>query len=283
MILYHYCSSSTFDSIIKNRSIWLSALSLSNDALEGKLVRQTFQRLIQKDQIQDVIAQHIHLTFDIISDRFDALGFCLSQNGDLLSQWRGYADAYGFSIGFSKLYLDKLSDPVFNESGNLRLNKVKYSSVEHEAAIKPIYDKVQHEIKMGHFTKPVSPFFGMRTAADIKAETEEYNASIDKLVTTILLSVGSMFSLKSDAFEEESEWRLTSLVMYKYETNYSIRATRDKLIPYRACRLKELGIPPIVEVVIGPKNSTPIEVVESYLSSLGYSNVAVRRSRSTYR
>lgn len=46
MNLYHYCSTSTFLSIIANRSIWLSSMSLSNDTMEGKLVRHIFDILV---------------------------------------------------------------------------------------------------------------------------------------------------------------------------------------------------------------------------------------------
>ena len=49
-----------------------------------------------------------------LSALVDGLGFCLSKKGDLLSQWRGYADdAFGVSIGFEKDYLKKLSMESF--------------------------------------------------------------------------------------------------------------------------------------------------------------------------
>ena len=49
--LYHYCPVATFASIIKNDSIWLSSLSLSNDYMEGKLAKETFDRLLRQSGI----------------------------------------------------------------------------------------------------------------------------------------------------------------------------------------------------------------------------------------
>jgi hypothetical protein len=43
--LFHYCTTETFFSIIKGHSVWLSDLSLSNDALEGRIVGKTIDLL----------------------------------------------------------------------------------------------------------------------------------------------------------------------------------------------------------------------------------------------
>jgi hypothetical protein len=48
-VLYHYCSTSTFVSIISGKSIWLSSLNLSNDTMEGKLVAETLCRMATRD------------------------------------------------------------------------------------------------------------------------------------------------------------------------------------------------------------------------------------------
>ena len=45
MILYHYCSNIAFHSIIENRRIWLSSLSLSNDSMEGRIVAEILARM----------------------------------------------------------------------------------------------------------------------------------------------------------------------------------------------------------------------------------------------
>lgn len=44
-VLYHYCSTDTFHAIVSKSCVRLSALSLSNDTLEGKMVSEVTCRL----------------------------------------------------------------------------------------------------------------------------------------------------------------------------------------------------------------------------------------------
>ena len=70
------------------------------------------------------------------------VGFCLSEEGDLLSQWRGYAaDASGVVIGFSRNYLDWLcSSNLPDELGGLNLHKVDYAASAHDSRVAPTSD-----------------------------------------------------------------------------------------------------------------------------------------------
>lgn len=95
--LYHYTDSAVFTSIVEKRAIRLSARWYLNDPREGI-------------DFLDLIRRHAEL-HDIAQDRVDtvlailksahAYVSCFSSEGDLLSQWRGYAsDGMGVSIGF---------------------------------------------------------------------------------------------------------------------------------------------------------------------------------------
>jgi len=105
---YHYCSNEAFCSIINNKSIRLSSLSLSNDKTEGKLASKIFKDLAAEESIKiDDLLGYIKL----VEENSHALGFCLSAEDDLLSQWRLYADnASGVAIGFSKEGLIQFAD-----------------------------------------------------------------------------------------------------------------------------------------------------------------------------
>src|SRR6185295_17936413 len=85
----------------------------------------------------------------------DGLGFCLSENGDLLSQWRGYAgNATGVAIGFSAEYLNFLSEA--SRPGDKRgftLQKVEYEPTSHEARVEPTYNRIGQLIKKGALRK----------------------------------------------------------------------------------------------------------------------------------
>jgi hypothetical protein len=91
-MLYHYCSNNTFLSIIKNKSVWLSDLTLSNDRLEGKWVRSLLVERCEAESMHPVELERLLSAFDFGAERMGAAGFCMSEDGDLLSQWRGYAD-----------------------------------------------------------------------------------------------------------------------------------------------------------------------------------------------
>ncbi len=135
--LYHYCTNDTFLKIIENRSIRLSSLSLSNDAKEGKivacLITEWASRAIHdKSDRQEFLKAIKHL-----NDLYDGLGFCLCEDGNLLSQWCRYADdSRGVSIGFSKKYLKMLSSKHLGETYPRRpliIHRPSVSRLRHEA------------------------------------------------------------------------------------------------------------------------------------------------------
>ena len=89
--LFHYCSSSNFLKIVEQHAVYLSSLSLSNDTLEGKLVARAFETLGQRDKLAQATVERLRESLEMFEEILDGLGFCLSEDGDLLSQWRGYA------------------------------------------------------------------------------------------------------------------------------------------------------------------------------------------------
>jgi hypothetical protein len=103
--IYHYCDSTTFWSMCSNKSMWLSSIFNMNDSKE---------LIWGRDVILNILKDNKHLfpqdfRFFIILNIYNVDGNLLpliasfSKNGDLLSQWRAYADnAKGFSIGFCK-------------------------------------------------------------------------------------------------------------------------------------------------------------------------------------
>src|SRR6202035_5793546 len=109
MNLYHYCSNASFLSIVSTKEIWAFDFSLSNDLLEGKWIREVFSQYCVEKKVstrdQLTLLQH----FDGLMSLSGGAGFCMSEEGDLLSQWRAYADdGIGISIGFNKDYFDAL-------------------------------------------------------------------------------------------------------------------------------------------------------------------------------
>lgn len=275
-ILYHYCSTASFHAIVRSHVLWLSSLSLSNDTLEGKLVASAISRLAVRDSLGEDQVRRIQSCISFLENSVDGLGFCLSQDGDILSQWRGYAEnATGVAIGFSVEYLKWLSEASLNRTEpGFFLQNVEYSPSAHEALVEPAYIKVREGIK----TPGLINTIGMTD--------QERAASQEWMKRSFLASmylIPELFRLKSYAFREECEWRILSHLVKNGEDVCLHRAVGSRIVPYREIALVELERSPIVEVILGPKHGTPPKIVEDFLKLNQYGDVKVCSSEASYR
>ncbi|MCA2408452.1 DUF2971 domain-containing protein [Rhizobium leguminosarum] len=167
--LYHYCSASTFQLIISNRKVRLSDLTQSNDSAEGEWYWKVLGSLFEGTELPAwfTSTREHHAAWNL---QRVTLGLCLSEEGDLLSQWRGYADdGRGFSIGFRPSLLDTLHGPG--------LYKAIYSPVE------------QMEV------------------AGWARQMQQFRRLTDNIIEN---STFFQFAFKNSGFQEEREWRLIS-------------------------------------------------------------------------
>ncbi|MDR2444535.1 MAG: DUF2971 domain-containing protein [Spirochaetaceae bacterium] len=79
--LYHYTSMETLFNLLENDSLWFFSLPFSNDLTEEKIVG--------KEKLKEINYQSDNFAFSLSADE-----------GDTLSQWRGYCNNGGASIGF---------------------------------------------------------------------------------------------------------------------------------------------------------------------------------------
>lgn len=285
-ILYYYCSNNAFHSIIENRSIRLSSLSLSNDSMEGKLVTEILTRLAEDDGLDKTYTQRLQESAAWLEEIVDGLGFCLSEDGDLLSQWRGYAaDASGVSIGFSKEYLEQLAAATRNQKKpGFTLQKVEYNSEDQLRLVEPAYKKIKELIDKGAFKiSAARGLLSIRSDEEIEIENKKIKDASSRLSMVMLTLFSKLFLLKTSAFREEREWRLISYFVKIGEDMCSFRVQNNRIIPFRKFELLELDSDPIVEVIIGPKNMTPNYVIESFLKQCGFANVKISYSKASYR
>jgi hypothetical protein len=252
--------------------------------MEGKLVAQTLERIGKNDSLDSSALTGLQDVVTFVESICDGLGFCLSEKGDLLSQWRGYAaDAGGFSIGFSKKYLSELTASKKNEIGSSLL-KVCYTLAEHEDLVRPTYETAKKYLENGKFRLPrPRMLLDLRTDAEIENEFEEYKKNHAAVYMSALPLLTKLYALKSIAFQEEQEWRMMAYSLQNEHDSCCYRAMKDRIVPYMDINLVPLEDEPIVEVLIGPKNLTPVNVVEGVLKKHGFNNVSVTRSIATYR
>ena len=283
--LFHYCSAETFKSIVETSTIRLSSLLQSNDTTEGRLATAAMLRLATSDSLDEIAARRIQQDLELLITMYDGLGFCMSEEGDLLSQWRGYGDdGRGFSIGFDTEYLQKLCNFTgIDKRGQSYLAQVEYTAKRHDSLMRPFYERARERLR-GTDWRPLIP--GTMTHAVNFENPDHQKRSFEsnfEIGTALAASLNWLFLLKSKAFSEEREWRLLSHTSSSSIGGHGIRATRDQLVLFRELELKSLGVEPVVKVYLGPKNRTPPSLVKKFLQFRALSGVQVEPSAATYR
>lgn len=276
-ILYHYCSLNSFFNIIQSDTLRLFDISKSNDSKECKWIANSFfeNLTLSNESYKDSIYQ-------LIESQIEKLGIyaiCFSDNGDLLSQWRGYAqDGNGIAIGFSMDCLKSFQHKYYAKFG-----RIIYKEVQQKAFLKRLNDmyfpKVSNRIALG----VIADFFGK-----YKLEIPFY---------------------KNPSFEEEHEWRVVvaddkgSPKSYQKNLSHAIgkcsfskvKYSTDgkKLISYIEVDFSRIKREFVREIHIGPKSSVSKQDIVDFLSYNDYyelgesysekSPIKIEYSKSTYR
>lgn len=297
--LYHYCSTETFFNIVKTNSVWLSDIEKSNDSLELEYLKKEYGRWVQAACM--VFAEnHTEKNIDYDKDRLNALKgvlsdvsslaltktwvFCLSEKGDLLSQWRGYADdGYGISIGFDTKYLMRsLASISSNElipEMLFVLSKINYSKKQMEATVEDLIVPLKC----------------------VKCDTID---EFQKKLTEPLIKIEELAPFyKNDSFKEEKEWRIAcSSFIDKFCSYMNISKTNEmvslsnfsylhlnkKLVSHFELTFLEFK-KVVKEIILGPKCNITVEELRHFLISIGLLNdindntINIRKSCSSYR
>lgn len=253
--------------------------------MEGRLVNSTVMRLAERDGIDARAKERLQESIALMERLFDGLGFCLSEDGDLLSQWRGYADdAKGVAIGFNHSYLKTLQSAREKNMPGFNIYRAQYDTGKHDADVEPTYRELRRLIDAGAFKLRGSwSLLDSRTPEEVAADDTKIETTHTALIFKLLELFPKLYELKAQAFREEREWRLVSIFSDSSDEQCQFRASRGRVIPYREFVLKDLGFPPIAEVVLGPKHETPPQVVQSLLKRAGYGEIPIRRSEASYR
>lgn len=281
--LYHYCDAHAFESIIRTNVLWLCPFAYSNDSMEGQACRDVLRRLAEESSLSKHTIESFLEHLDILRGILECFGASLSENGDLLSQWRGYAaDGAGFAIGLDRGLLNQMPqlsriDPSIAFAGlGPSLVKVEYEEPHTINRLRGLFESARTHIEKW-FPMPTNL---PQVPPDAKTIDEARKAIND----TLLHQWSQLFSIKGPAFKEECEWRL-ALTAFPGSPLYQYRVSRGMLAPYLKYPMPKAsdGLCPISHVMIGPKNSTPISIIEEMLRQFGHEHCTVERSAATYR
>lgn len=272
-IAYHYCSLETFKSIIENQCFWLCDVQKSNDSAEliyfyDRMIKTLDKMIDPSEHVtpqydKDVLQQMKNALQNTKFQTTPVYSCSFSTNGDLLSQWRGYADdGFGVAIGVDFSVFSKLIIPFVD------IRSVQYGdAIAHEAC----------ECKIKH------TFSG----ADLSSNPE----------TALLSLICQFVSLnhafyKSLSFQEEKEQRIVLLEENKTPISYlpylserKYRITHHQLASYHELRFGAIKDDLLCKIILGPKCQTKPDDIRMFLRDCGYqaSNIDIVLSKATYR
>ncbi|WP_397473502.1 DUF2971 domain-containing protein [Pusillimonas sp.] len=300
MILYHYCSPEAFLSIIQGKKLWLSRINNMSDYMEGSwavgIINQALASLEQ--EFGSELVQQVADLYN--ANKFSPYVCCFSEDGDLLSQWRGYAsDGHGFSIGFnSELFPCSVGVPqrAYTKETQLRLSKIEYQLEAQQSFIQKLLKLVMHDLtaKEGEI-----PLGRMLQLASMSMKSEGVSlpgfpcGGVHELITQL---TGYSVIAKNPAFHEEREHRLihAPMVLASQINNkttsslFEISDSKYRVSNNRICAYYEFdfsefmseGI--IAEIIKGPKNGTYSDL-GAIFGKMERPDIQIKQSKASYR
>jgi hypothetical protein len=271
--LFHYTNLEGLKGILGSRSLWFTHAGALNDPIEIQYGRDLIVNLIN-DLSQKESDEIFRSFFDQLKIQLSTLGnlihhpfiCCFCEEGDLLSQWRAYADSGGgYSIGFSLNSNTCLSTDItqVDDSKPLFLRRIIYK------------EEQQRELVLNYLNL-VIPVVKKESKHYMDSPSDTYPSTVLGVqVSNILLDM--MLCFKHPAFHEEKEWRMIRVTRDNFDTeNLLFRGDSKNLIPFRSLYLyndEENKEFPAASIINGPSaindNKIAIELYLQHLSTDG--------------
>lgn len=274
--LYHYCSAETFKCIIENKTLRASPLSSMNDSMEHNWLKKlaiekltkrykaskplnilkSEQQAKQTDFFQEAIFQFRNQSVE------DPFAICFSSDGDVLSQWRAYADdGLGFAVGFKQASL--------SFSFGFELKQVSYDPKKHEKIVDKLISNALAWLEN-----------------DGSVETAARRLHVEILDPSMIC--------KNPKFSEELEWRVVGeeipipdesgreITRTTPSVNSGFRVKDGLFVQFHDFEIENSSI---TELVLGPKNPAQHNrySLKRLLANQGFREIAIRNSAASYR
>jgi hypothetical protein len=264
IFLYHYTDINGFLGIFNTKSLWASNAFFLNDSSEieygMKLSYSLFDNFYQsiKSEENKEILKEFHKDYSgyVLSSNLFLISFC--ENGDLLSQWRGYTQN--------------------NDGISLRFNLPVIRTLPQFTLYKVIYDKDTQEKIINYLFNLLNDLMDYHEKSRTKSFLHYFNLWIT-IFTTVLLT------FKDNSFSEEKEWRL----IYNHDTignnkiiEYRIR--NNYVLPY--VKIEKLNLRNLISgITISPSSNNQIinKSINYYLDMNNYNSINISFSKIPYR
>jgi hypothetical protein len=234
--IFHYTTAAGLLGIIKSNRLWASDVLYMNDSTEVEYGRKLIIEVAAavagetKCQMARTLCESIDTVLypvGMIGGGFYAACFC--EEGDLLSQWRGYSGGIGgYSLGF--------------ETRNLR-RWAREVSPDRRFVLRPVeYDRATQGELIRAFLLEVDAALSQLLEGDRAANAQDVHTVAYATIQRQMLEC--MLTMKNPVFKDEREWRLIhSRTGFGRdpEATLDYRPTRSFIVPYVGLDLTPMG------------------------------------------
>lgn len=252
--LYHYTTQRGLLGILSSRKMFATGIRYLNDstefiytenlwkqALDARLVNpQNFERSAYQGKIWDELLK-LRESFTSSFSSSQLYVCCFSEDGDSLSQWRGYARSGGYNLGFNthKLW----------EAARLQM-----------CIIAPcVYDENEQQDLIEKHLVRVLATLGYRDDDGVVTPIEDFKGG--NIGTGIAVDYMSLATLiKHPSFRDEREWRVVTPEVRGVHPQVNFREGRTILIPHFEF---DLALPEEkldVDIVVGPNSEMSLAI-----------------------
>lgn len=277
---------------------------------------------IDNKKLKNLKKERNKIGFILLAKNFQKLNkfiSCFSREGDLLGQWRSYADnGKGIVIGYNLDELKKIFKFTFNEKTEILENTVNIKEVEYldenninRNKILSLFDNK----KIREFDSIIDELLD-----DLDSQDEAfkkyfiellYNGSFDEIITLskeitpeekiVWERLKKIYTLNEEispffkhyGFKEEKEIRILlnkkdkedmeeKEKTYISRSNFRISPKKDDFIEYIKLVMNELDFKKVVsEIIIGPNNNINEEYMKNILIKYGFNVEKIKIKKST--
>lgn len=252
--LYHYTSSEGFRGIIEGNNLRFadplflndgSEVHYANDVLHGAL-----SNLDGLTRREEEFARRVVERIQNTAIQFRPIIFCLSEEPDLLNQWRDYGkDVVAYCIEFETISL-----LTYDWGFPCQIVKINYDRDSQQLIVQKLLNETA-----GIFRKYRSSLFNRDFASKV----------LDAALAEIW---GALISFKNPAFAAEREWRLLAYSSSFGRQRAKFRSGPLGVVPYFE-RVPRAGLSlPINRVWVGPSPFSAVarHATGLFLSANGY-------------
>ncbi len=270
-IIYHYCGMDSFFGIITNKNIRLSNAYKTNDSTELEWIFSIMEDSMTGVSKTEIVSSLQKSYRNWLENYFRPHIACFSKDGDLMSQWRAYAnDGKGISIGFNREYFESIK---MLDNKEFEIFDVVYKPKEQEKLLKNLFLTTMKK--------------KLEFLEELNGSKGDANCFEEIMFTGDLLKYGMIF--KNETFFEEKEVRLIhGFDEIAAEPDiFEYRVTQDDLISFVEIPIDvENSYPPIKEIILGPNCKVNPKCLRNFLEqklSPKSIRIEINKSRSSYR